>query len=240
MSQHITRKELKQDRFAEALTHGVEEVKTHQQQAWLIGGIALAILVIFAGWRFWNERQTLKAIAAFEEAAKTYNARIRTAGEPEEPGEITYVDEKNKYIDAAKKFEKVASDFSITKPGRAARYYVGLCHANLGHWEDAQKWFRQVEGGSDEELAALGRLQLADVLAHLGKGEDAVKLYQALIAKPTTMVPKQTSMFALAEHYRKSNPSEAIKLYNQIKTEFPDTGVADQADERLQELQPKS
>jgi TolA-binding protein len=47
-------------------------------------------------------------------------------------------------------------------------------------------------------------------------------------------------MVALAEYYSKKNPAEAIKLYTQIKTDFPDTAAADQAEERLLELKPKS
>ena len=91
MAQHITRKELKQDKIAETFVHGVEAVESHQKQAWMIGGAILVIALAVFGWQFYSERQTVKATAALEEAMKTYNARIRSAGEPEEPGEITYI-----------------------------------------------------------------------------------------------------------------------------------------------------
>lgn len=240
MAQHISRKELKQDKIAETLVHGVEAVESHQKQVWMIGGAVLVILLAVFGWQFYSERQTVKATAALDEAMKIFNARIRAAGEPEEPGETTYVEDKFKYMDAAKKFADVARKYSLTRPGQVARYYAGLSYAQVGNFAEARKWLGEVESSRDIEMAALARFQLAKVSAQTGADAEALKLYQALIAKPTNMVPKQVSMMALAEYYSQKNPAEALKLYTQIKTEFPDTAASDQAEQRLLELKPKS
>jgi hypothetical protein len=74
----------------------------------------------------------------------------------------------------------------------------------------------------------------------MGQGDEAVTLYQQLIAKPTVLVPKPIVMLALAEHYSDKNPAEAVKLYNQIKSDYPDTPVAEQADQALAFLPGKS
>ncbi len=240
MAQHITRKELKQDRIAETFVHGVEAVESHLKQAWIIGGAVVVIALAFFGWQFYSERQTVKATAALEDAMKTFNARIRAAGEPEEPGEVTYLEDKFKYMDAAKKFADVASKYSLTRPGQVARYYAGLSYEEVGNYDDSKKWLGQVESSRDTELAALARFQLAKVNAQTGADAEAVKLYQALVAKPTNMVPKQVSMMALADYYARKNPAEAVKLYTQIKSEFPDTAAADQAEDRLAELKSKT
>jgi len=47
-------------------------------------------------------------------------------------------------------------------------------------------------------------------------------------------------MLALAEHYGQKNPTEAAKLYAQIKSEYPDTPMAQQADQELALLPGKS
>jgi len=240
VSQHITRKELKHDRIAETFVHGVEEVATHQKQLWIFGSIALVVILAVFGWRFYSERQTVKAQAALDEAMKIFNARIRSVGEPEEPGEITYLEEKYKFADAAKKFADVAGKYSLTQPGKLANYYAGLSYAQVGNYEEAKKWLRAAEGGRDVELAGLARFQLAKVFAQSGNEVEAVKLFRALMEKPTTMVPKQVSMVALADYYSTKNAPEAVKLYRQIKEEFPDTSAADHADERLLDLKPRS
>jgi predicted negative regulator of RcsB-dependent stress response len=240
VAQHITRKELKQDRIAETFVHGVEAVESHLKQAWIIGGAVVILALAYFGWQFYSERQTVKATAALEEAMKTFNARIRAAGEPEEPGEITYVEDKFKYMDAAKKFAEVAGKYSLTRPGQVARYYAGLSYEEAGNYAEAKKWLAQVEGSRDAEMAALARFQLARVNAQTGNEAEAVKLYQELIAKPTNMVAKPVSMMALADFYAKKNPAEAVKLYNQIRAEFPDSAASDQAEDRLAELKSKT
>jgi len=44
----------------------------------------------------------------------------------------------------------------------------------------------------------------------------------------------------LANVLRQTNPKEAANVYQQIKKEFPDTAVAEQADRGLDTLAPKS
>jgi hypothetical protein len=41
-------------------------------------------------------------------------------------------------------------------------------------------------------------------------------------------------MLALADVYSKTSPSEATKLLTQIKTEFPNTPAAEEANKRLE------
>jgi predicted negative regulator of RcsB-dependent stress response len=237
---HISRKELRKDEVRETLVHGAEAVYTHQKLVAYILGIALIVAIAVFGWRFYSQRQTMKASSVFDDAMKVYNARIRVTGEPEEPGEISYVVEKNKYEDASKKFIEIAQRYPRTQPGQLARYYAGLSLEKLGHDAEAQKWLQELAGSGNDEFAALARLELAQIADRTGKPDEAVKLYQQLIAKPAVLVPKPVAMLALADHWRKTNPAEAAKLYNQIKSEFPDTGIAQQAEQGLELLPSKT
>jgi len=237
---HISRKELKKDEVRETLVHGAEAVYTHQKLVAYIVGIALIAAIVVFGWRFYSQRQTMKASAALDDALKVYNARVRAAGEPEEPGELSYMIEKNKYEDASKKLIEVAQRYPRTRPGQLARYYAGLSFEKLGRDADAQKWLQDLASSGDDEFAALARFELAQIADRTGKPDDAVKLYQQLIAKPTALVPKPVAMLALADHWRKTNPAEAAKLYNQIKSEFPDTAIGQQADQELELLPSKT
>jgi len=45
-------------------------------------------------------------------------------------------------------------------------------------------------------------------------------------------------LLTLAEHYRKTDPAQATKLYNEVKQQYPD--AADQADQGLELLNAKS
>ena len=239
MPRHITRKELKKDEIRESLTHGAEAIASHQRQIWTYGGVALLAVIAVLGWRFYTQRQTDKASSVLADAMKIYQAPIRTAAEPAKPDEPSYVDEKNKFGDAAKKFQDVADRYPRTRPGQLARYYVALCQERLGNYAAAETELKSLESTRDEGLSALARFKMAQVYDEDGKGPQAVQLYQQLADKPTLFVPKPVALLALANHYSGSDPSQAAKLYKQVKDQFPDTQAAQEADERLQLLQVK-
>ena len=238
MSQHISRKELKQDEFRDTLAHGAEAVMTHQRAAWIVAGIVVGVLVALFGWRFWSDRQTLKATAALDAAMKIYEARIRIAGEPEQSGEVTYVEEKNKYEDASRRFGEVAKQFGRTRPGHMARYYAALSLEKLSRWDEARKWLREVESSGEPEFAALARFNLAETYERTGKPDQAAALYRQLLEKPAVLVPKPVVMLALADNLSTRSPAEAQKLYEQIKRDYPDSAVAEQAERALETLKP--
>jgi predicted negative regulator of RcsB-dependent stress response len=237
VAQHILRKDLKKDEIRDTFVHGVESVASHQQTLWTVVTVAIIVALTVFGWSSYTRRQTAKAGAALDDAMKIFQARIRAPGEPAEPGEVTYVDEKNKFTDAEKKFLDVANQYKRTKPGQVARYYAALSEIQLKQYAEADKTLSEF-ASSDENLAGLARFQLAGVYVAEKKESQAVDLYKKLADSPSVFVPKPMVLLTLADHYRKSDPAQAAKLYNQVKQEFPD--AAQQADEGLDLLNAKS
>ena len=238
MAQHILRRDLKKDEIREKIVSGVESVASHQQALWLVVTAALVVALAVFGWNSYSRRQTAKASAALDDALKIFQARIRAAGDTVDPVEVTYLDEKNKFTDADKKFLQVAGQYGRTKPGQVARYYAALSEAQLKQYAEAEKNLGQVVSSGDESLAGLAKFQLAEVYQQDNKGSQAVDLYKQLSDKPSIFVPKPMAMLALADYYRKTDPAQATKLYNQVKQEFPD--AAAEADQGLELLNSKS
>jgi predicted negative regulator of RcsB-dependent stress response len=230
---HISRKELKKDEVRETFAHGAEALLSHQQFAMYVIIVTLVAAIGFFGWKTYNQRQTVRASAAFDDAMKDFQARVVTPGESAQPGELTYVDDKVKYGDSSKKFGDVASKYPHTRPGQLAKYYDALSLEKLGKNDDAKKLLQGLADSGDEEFAAMSRLELAGLADRTGKPDDAVKLYQQLLAKPTVLVPKPVVLLALAEHYTTKNPTEAAKYFGQIKTEYPGTPIAQQATQEM-------
>ena len=234
MAQHISRKDLKRDEFRETFTHGAEAVALHKSG---VGLTVLAVVVILAavlGWRYYAAHQTTAASAALSDAMTTYNARIRTAAEPAGPDEVTYVDERNKWQDAARKFDDIVAKYGRTRPGQQAQFYAALCYEQLGSYAEAEKDLKAVEDAGDADLAPLARFQHAELYDRQGKSTDAANLYHQLLTTSSVLVPKPLVMLGLANVYAKTNPVEATKMLNQIKTEFPGSAAADEADRRLE------
>ena len=238
MAQHILRKDLKKDEIRETFVHGLESVASHQQALWLVVAAALVVALAVFGWNSYARRQTAKASAALDDAMKVFQARVHAPGDVIDPTELSYLDEKNKFTDAGKKFLDVANQYGRTKPGQVARYYAALSEVQLKQYPDAEKNLSQVSSGGDESLASLAKFQLAALYQQENKGAQAVDLYKQLSDKPSVFVPKPMAMLALADYYRKSDPAQATKLYNQVKQEFPD--AAQQADQGLEQLNSKS
>ena len=233
MAQHISRKELKKDEVRDTLVHGADIVFGHQQLTLYIVILAVVVALGVFGWRTYAERQTVKAAAGYSDAMRIFQARIRTPLDPQVPGEISYVDEKNKFTDAAQKFSDVAKNYPRTHPGQLAKYFEALSDERLGKNEEAKKLLQDVAEGGNDDFAAMARFELAQLYDRTGQADQAVKLYQQLIAKPGILVPKAVVMLTLAQHYTANNPAEAGKLYAQVKSEYPDTPMAEQADQGL-------
>jgi tetratricopeptide (TPR) repeat protein len=240
VSEHISRRELKQDKIKETIEHGAEAVISHGQLTLIVVIVALAAALGYGGWRFYIDRQTVEASGAFDNAMKAYSGRIGAAPDPAEPNEPVYPDEATRVQDALKKFTSVADKYPSTNPGKLARYYSALCLEDLERHNQALEELKKISGGSDKELAAMAQCQTAVIYSRTGKPADAIKIFRALADRPSVLVPRPLVLLELAGLLRKSNPQEATTIYQQIKKEFPDTTIADEADRGLELLSPKS
>jgi len=238
--EHISRKELKQDKVRETFEHGAEAVLSHTRLA----SIALLVIILagagYLGWKFYSERETNQAQIALDEAMKIYSASLTTPGQPALPGEPTYTDATQRSQDALAKFNALAAQYPHTKPGKLARYYAALCLMDLDKLNQASEQLNKLEAGSDKELTALGQYQLALIDERNGKNQDAIKKLQALSNAGSVFVPKPVALLELAGVLSQTDPKQAVSIYEQLKKDYPNTGVADQADRGLELLAPKS
>jgi predicted negative regulator of RcsB-dependent stress response len=241
VSEHLSRKELKQDKIRESIEHGAEAVYSHSQVAATAVAVVLLVVLVYGGWRFYNDRQTLRASAGFDEAMKIYNAPLRTGNEPVEAGEPTYTDVQKRSQDASQRFAAVAGKYPSTNPGRLARYYLALTLLDLEKQNQSIEELKKLVGSSDKELSAMAQYQLATVYARTGKTDDAIKTYRAVADSKSALVPRPLVLLELADLLRTSNPTEATALYQQVKKDYPtNSAVSDRADRGLDLLAPKS
>jgi predicted negative regulator of RcsB-dependent stress response len=240
VSEHISRKELKQDKIKETIEHGAEAVFSHGQFAAILVGVILVVALGYGGWRLYIDRQTGQASIAFDAGMKAYQGPIGTGPNPADPTEPVYPNENARVQDALSKFTTVADKYPSTNPGKLARYYSALCLEDLERHNQALEELKKISGGSDKELSAMAQYQIAVIEVRTGKTDDAIKLFRALADKRSAIVPRPLVLLELAGALRNSNPKEAASIYEQIKKEFPDTTLADQADRELESLSTKS
>jgi predicted negative regulator of RcsB-dependent stress response len=241
VTEHISRKELKQDKIKETFEHGAEAVYSHSQLAMAVVLAVLLVVCVYGGWKIYNDRQTAQANVQLDAAMKIYNSRLAGAPEPAaDPTETVYPDEAARAIAAAPKFIAVADKYSGTNPGKLARYYAALCYENMEKPNQALEELKKISNSGDKELAAMAQYQTSVIDTRTGKTDDAIKILRALANKSTVLVPKPTVQLDLAALLQKSNPQEAISLYQQVKKDYPDTPIAEEADRGLARVTPKS
>lgn len=240
MAEHISRKELKQDKVRETFEHGAEAVLSHTRLA----SIGLLIIILgasgYLGWKFYSERQTSQAQIALDDAMKIFSAPLSVPGQQTLPGELTYADSTQRSKDALAKFSVVASQYPHTNPGKLARYYAGLCLMDLDRLNQAEEELKKLESSSDKELAALAQFQIAMIDERNGKKEEAIKTLRALSNSGAVLVPKPMVLLELAGALSQSDPKQATSIYQQLKKDYPNTAVADEADRDLELLAAKS
>ena len=240
MSDHISRKELKQDKVRETFEHGAEAVLSHTT----ILSFALLALVIIAagyfGWHFYSQHQESQAQIGLDDAMKIFAAPLAEPGQPTLPGEFTYADPAKRAADAQVKFVAVADHWSSTKPGRIARYYSALCLMDQDKLNQAAEELKRLQGVGDKEMVALAKFQTALIAERNGKKDEAVNELKALSTSGSVLVPKAMVLLEMANVLSQTDPKQATTVYEQLKKDYPNTSVADQADRGLELLASKS
>ena len=153
---------------------------------------------------------------------------------------MLYPNESARAQAAVPKFQAVTEKYPNTSAGRLAIYYVALCYENMEQINQALEELKKINGSSDKELAAMAQYQTSVIDARTGKTDDAVKILRALVEKPAVLVPRPVVLLDLAGLLKKSHPTEAIGLYQQVKKDYPEPTISEEADRGLNSVAPKS
>lgn len=172
--------------------------------------VVVAIVFIFAKWL---PEQTLKAqtemrYAEFCFAKDSFNLALngRTSGTTPFKG-----------------FAYVAKEYSLTKPGKLANYYAGICCLNMKKYQEAADYLEK--GSVDDVVLGAVRLSaLGDAYSELGKMDDAISQYEkaAAYSKNDVYTPFFLLKAGLA-HEKQGNKEKALAIYERIREEYPNT-----------------
>ncbi|MGH9429964.1 MAG: tetratricopeptide repeat protein [Terriglobia bacterium] len=225
----LTRKELKQDQFTSTYEAIEDYAREHYRE--LIGAVLAALIIIglVTGWRVYSRNQEAAANTLLGNALQTFHAYVGAAAPGAlGPGQISFPTANAKYKKAIEQFQQVVQKYSRQRAAEIARYHIGICQSELGDNAAAVNTLQKASHASDRQIRALARFALAGEMVRAGNLNDAVKIYQDLAAHPATSVPRATSMLALADAYRPTQPAQARLIYQRMQKEFAeDSYLAD-------------
>jgi predicted negative regulator of RcsB-dependent stress response len=113
-------------------------------------------------------------------------------------------------------FEGVKQRHPGTPEADAAEYYLALLDVEEEKYQEAQTKLESAVKSSDDEVAGLARLALAEVYGRLEKPTEAQEQYQYLVDHPTRMIPKERAQLALARFLVPREPAKAKEILNEL------------------------
>lgn len=122
-----------------------------------------------------------------------------------------------------KGFAAVANDFGMTKAGKLANYYAGICCLNLKKYDDAANYLGKFST-SDPVLGSIKLSAQGDAYMESGKIDDGIGAYEkaASFSDNNTFTPYFLFKAGLACEKAKK-PADAKKSYEKIRDKYPNS-----------------
>jgi tetratricopeptide (TPR) repeat protein len=120
-------------------------------------------------------------------------------------------------------FLEIAKSYRLTKAGNLALYSAGMCYLHLGQYEDAIEYLEKYSK-KDKVLGSLAIGATGDAYVELGQTDKGISKYieAADFGKNSFNTPlflmKAGELYELDGKY-----SEALKLYERIESEYPES-----------------
>ncbi len=223
----IKRQELKSDEFVSFLDEIYEWYLNRQHEVLTYGSVIVAAALLIGGVYYVHQHREQQASNGLSQALQTQSGQL---GSPQTPAL-----EKENATKAQKQLQAVFQSYGGTPAGKLARYDYALTQLQTGDEAGAESTLKQVvnKGGA---AAGLARIALANLYQGQNHLDLARKELQDAVAHPTPLTPKAESLMLLAQLEGQQDRAAAAKLYQQVKTEYPNTQIADLASEKLQQL----
>jgi len=120
-------------------------------------------------------------------------------------------------------FIDIAKDYKFTNAGNLARYGAGICYLHLGQYEEAIDYLNKYSK-KDKVIGSLALGATGDAFIELGDTEKGVAKYLEAAEFAQNSFNTPVFLMKAAELYElDNNYEEALKLYQRIKDEYPES-----------------
>jgi predicted negative regulator of RcsB-dependent stress response len=162
----------------------------------------------------------------------TYNAPLAEPGAPPEEG--AYATSAERSQAANRQFAAVAQKYGWLRQGKTARYFVGVTDEELGQTGAAETELKAAAGSWDRNLANLAKVALAGIYHQTSRDDQAIALYNQIIAKPSATVSTSVAQLDLADLYAaQGKQDQARALWAKVQDADKDGAAGSIAAEKL-------
>lgn len=227
-----TRHALKKDKFAQAAASSASWIGEHRTAAvrWSIA-LGVVVVALIGGLIFWSIRSSA-ANAALGGAMDVYTTPLATPGAP--PEAVSYTTAAARATEANREFVAIAHDYGWLPEGTKAHYFAGITYEDLGQNGKAETELKTAAGSWNRNVANLAKLALAGLDRQTSRDNDAIALYNELIAKPSVTVSASVAQLDLADFYVAEGKSDMARaLWAKVKDADKDGAAGQIAAQKL-------
>ena len=118
-------------------------------------------------------------------------------------------------------FLDIAKEYKFTKAGNLARYSAGICNLHLGNYEEAIEYLEKYSK-KDKVIGSIAIGATGDAWVELGDTEKGISKYLEAAAYADNSFNTPLFLMKAAELYELNGRySDALKVYERIKEEYP-------------------
>lgn len=130
-------------------------------------------------------------------------------------------------------FLDIARDYKFTHSGNLARYSAGICYLHLGEYENAIDFLSKYSK-KDKVLGSLALGATGDAYVESGNSDKGISLYLEAADFGGNSFNTPIFLMKAAELYElNSKFTEALKLYERIKKEYPESTEGNSIDKYI-------
>jgi predicted negative regulator of RcsB-dependent stress response len=231
LTRHELKEQLQHDQFTDSVSTALGYARSHKQRLAQWGTIValLGILAIAALWfnsyrRAGREQDLQAAFTVLDAQVGPKNEYVKT-----------FATQDEKTAASIKALAQVAAKDAGTREGYLAQYYLGTLKAQKGDMKGAEADLRTV-AASRSQSAALAKIALAQLYIASKRTSEAQDLLRSIVNKPTDLVSKGQAEVLLAQLMSQTNPAEAKRILQRLKTPGTDPAVTRAADQLSAQL----
>ena len=210
-----TRKDLKTDKFAEDVFDVFGWASEHKTEVVRYGVALIALVLIVVGVMYYNRSQATVREQALYQALRVEDA---TTAATIEPTSLHFDTEAEKTKAKVQAFTGLSAKYGGTQEGAISDMYLASYAVDAGNQDEAERRYKRVVDDGPKAYASLARIALSQIYISEGKTADAEKVLRDAIANPSATVSKEQAQLALGEMLASSNPTEAHKLLDPLRT----------------------
>jgi Flp pilus assembly protein TadD len=135
-------------------------------------------------------------------------------------------------------FLQIADEYG-SNAGKSLPFYTGICQLRLGQYEEAIASLKKYDG-DDEITAARALACIGDAYAELGNLPSAYDYFIKAVKYRDNDYAAHYLMKAALISEELGNTADALKLYEQVKTNYSNTAEGREVDKYIARLNPES